>query len=73
MGKALTPGEDLGEHSSEEVPEAVGGTAEQRLRPPLSTGKVDVSFVVSVSRAGMALGRRSGGGGAEGGKNLFQL
>lgn len=73
MGKALTPGEDQGRHPRDEDPEAVGGTAEKRLQPPLSTSRADVSFVVSVSRAGRALGRRSGEGGAEGGKKSFQL
>lgn len=33
----------------------------------------DVSFVVSVSRAGVAFRSRSGEGEAGGGKNLFQL
>lgn len=57
----------------EEVPEALGGAAEERPQPPLSIGRVDVSFVVSVSRAGTALRRRDGKGGPGGGKNLFQL
>lgn len=45
---------------------------QERLQPPLSTRRADVSFVVSVSRAGMT-SRRNGEGGAGGGKNLSQL
>lgn len=57
--------------STEEVPEAMG-VALRRPRPLLSTRRADVSFVVSVSRAGTAF-RRNGEGGAGGGKSLFQL
>ena len=65
VGKALGPDEDQGDLSMEEVPEAVGGALRRNSRE-------DVSFVVPVSRAGMAF-RRKGEGGAGGGKNLFQL
>lgn len=46
---------DQGELSTEEVPEAVGGTAKERQQPPLSTCREDVSFVVLVSRAGTGI------------------
>lgn len=39
VGKALTPSEDQGELSTEDVPEAVGGTAEDRPQPPLSRSR----------------------------------
>lgn len=65
VGKALSPGEDQGDLSTEEVPEAVGGA-------PRRNSRADVSFVVPVSRAGTAF-RRKGEGGEGGGKNLFQL
>lgn len=48
------------------------GAAPRSPQPPLSTRRADVSFVVSVSRAGMAF-KRNEEGGAGGGKNLFQL
>lgn len=57
----------------EEVPKAVGGAATERRQPPLSTRGEDVSYVVSVSRAGTAFRRRNGEGGAGERKNLFQL
>lgn len=55
VGKALTLHEDQGELSTEEVTEAVGGTAKERPQPPLSTCREDVSFVVLVSRAGTGI------------------